>query len=294
MNITRDNYEAFFLDYIEGNLEEARIDEFLDFLEMNPDLKEELHLFENIQLPEDLSKFSGKEQLYRSPEEAKTSIEAKTIAYLEGDLDKEESSLFETYLAAHPELLKDYQLFAKTKLKPEPGLIFKGKNKLYKKSAAVVFMNWTARAAAVIVLLWGINSVIKTNLQPINENSEKVTAEITAKPDIQENKVVPEIKTLASIRPEKPKKSKDLQTEKIEVANALKNKTTEVVAPFESNPEVRENIILAEISPINTPLQRIPVELGLTVSRSIEEEKIIDQRNNNTTIEEYLAVRAQR
>ncbi|MBC8005772.1 MAG: hypothetical protein H7X84_09885, partial [Verrucomicrobia bacterium] len=46
--ITRDNYEAFFLDYLEGNLEETLIDQFLDFLEKNPDLKEELHLFENI------------------------------------------------------------------------------------------------------------------------------------------------------------------------------------------------------------------------------------------------------
>ena len=52
MKITRDNYESFFIDYIEGNLPENMIDQFLDFLNQNPDLKEELHLFEEVNLPE--------------------------------------------------------------------------------------------------------------------------------------------------------------------------------------------------------------------------------------------------
>ena len=51
MIITRDNYESFFMDYLEGNLEENLIDQFLDFLKQNPDLKEELHLFEEVSLP---------------------------------------------------------------------------------------------------------------------------------------------------------------------------------------------------------------------------------------------------
>ena len=42
MIITRDNYEAFFLDYLEGNLDVALLPEFEAFVAANADLKEEL------------------------------------------------------------------------------------------------------------------------------------------------------------------------------------------------------------------------------------------------------------
>ena len=66
MKITRDNYESFFIDFIEGNLPENMIDQFLDFLNQNPDLKEELHLFEEVNLPEELVVFQEKKQLHKS------------------------------------------------------------------------------------------------------------------------------------------------------------------------------------------------------------------------------------
>ena len=42
MKINRNNYEAFFIDYLEGNLDEKMVDDFIEFLQQNPDLKEEL------------------------------------------------------------------------------------------------------------------------------------------------------------------------------------------------------------------------------------------------------------
>ena len=111
MKITRDNYEPFFLDYLEGNLDENMIDQFLDFLEKNPDLKEELHLFEHVNLPEEHIDFSGKESLYKSAAEEKLMLEDKIIVYLEGDMEQEDRKLFEIYLSGHPELQKEYNLF---------------------------------------------------------------------------------------------------------------------------------------------------------------------------------------
>jgi len=56
MNISRDNYESYFIDFLEGNLNAEQIDQFLDFINQNPDLKEELHAFECISLsPEQVS-----------------------------------------------------------------------------------------------------------------------------------------------------------------------------------------------------------------------------------------------
>ncbi|MCZ4408766.1 hypothetical protein O3Q51_08105 [Cryomorphaceae bacterium 1068] len=48
--ITRHNYEAFFLDYLEGNLSEELNTELQAFLSQNPDLASELEEFENVSL----------------------------------------------------------------------------------------------------------------------------------------------------------------------------------------------------------------------------------------------------
>ncbi len=48
--ITRHNYEAFFLDYLEGNLSEELHTELKTFLAQNPDLALELEEFENVAL----------------------------------------------------------------------------------------------------------------------------------------------------------------------------------------------------------------------------------------------------
>jgi hypothetical protein len=113
MKITRDNYEVFFLDFLEGNLKVDQIDQFLDFLNQNPDLKEELQLFESISIPEEQIVFSGKQQLYKANTDQKNGEELRTIAYFEGDLSSEDRVLFENQLADDPELNKEYNCFTK-------------------------------------------------------------------------------------------------------------------------------------------------------------------------------------
>ena len=39
-----------FIDYLEGNLDELLVDDFIEFLQNNPDLKKELSLFESISI----------------------------------------------------------------------------------------------------------------------------------------------------------------------------------------------------------------------------------------------------
>jgi hypothetical protein len=40
--LTRNNYEIWFVDYLDGKLGNEQLDTLLDFLEQNPDLKQEL------------------------------------------------------------------------------------------------------------------------------------------------------------------------------------------------------------------------------------------------------------
>lgn len=293
MKITRDNYEPFFLDYLEGNLKENMIDQFLDFLANNPDLKEELQLVENVHLPDDHVSFSGKEQLYKSSAEAKLSIENKTIAYLEGDLDDDDHRVFESYLAGNPELQKEYRLFSQTRLSPDKRIVFKGKNKLYRKSGTAVFMTWTARAAAVLVLLWGINSVIQTGNQPGTKNSVQVIAKANTSPETglqtDENvkkapgiEVSEKVSTSGEIKPRKVKGNK----------KSNQSKSIETL-PDDYHLAERDLTTLAQISPITAQFGQMPAEASLAVSKSNMQEKINEQKHI-MTIEEYLASRAKK
>ena len=166
MMITRDNYEPFFLDYLEGNLAENILDQFLDFLGQNPDLKEELHLFENIHLPEEQAVYQDKAHLYKSVQDEKSAFEIKSIAFMEGDLNDEERKLFEAYLTNHTELQKEYNLFAKTRLVADPSINYQDKQKLYRRSGTATVMNWVARVAAVVAIVWGISSLFQTGNRP--------------------------------------------------------------------------------------------------------------------------------
>ena len=42
MNITRNNYESYFIDYLDGNLSPVKLRELNAFLLLNPDLAEQL------------------------------------------------------------------------------------------------------------------------------------------------------------------------------------------------------------------------------------------------------------
>ena len=292
MKITRDNYEPFFLDYLEGNLDENKIDQFLDFLEKNPDLKEELQLFEHVNLPEEHIGFSGKESLYKSAAEEKLMLENKVIAYLEGDMEQEDRKLFEIYLSGHPELYKEYKLYTKTRLHPDPGMTYPDKQKLYKKSGSVVLMNWVARAAAVLILVWGINAVIQPGNQSGSQNQFTEIAEVNPKPVPPVKKNETEKKVQETDNTEKIKATKDTKPEK---AKSLREQTKgrlEETRPADSKTSDRDLIALAEISPRLAQLDREPVEARLAVSGTIKVEKINDP--NIMTVEEFLASRAKK
>lgn len=293
MKISRDNYEPFFLDYLEGKLEEDLIDQFLDFLEKNPDLKEELQLFENVNLPQDQVVFEGKQKLYKTQADEKPMTDNRMIAYLEGDLDEDGRQMFEAYLADHPEIGKEYNLFTQTKLVPEYAVKFPAKQKLYKKSAPVIFMNWAGRAAAVLVLVWGIGYLIQTNWNQNSRNPGSEFAQLKAK---TESSVAPpetrtNIRKIETTAPESSPKSTrpaihaDFQKQ---VKENLAETPSETIVPT-----TREDIALAQISPILAQLEQESASVQLAVSRGIKPEQKIDSQGLNE-IEQYLADRVKK
>lgn len=293
MKITRDNYESFFLDFLEGNLQENLIDQFLDFLEQNPDLKEELHLFENVSLPEEQIVYSEKEQLYKSIMNEKGISETKLIAYLEGDLENKDRKSFETYLSVHPELQKEYNLFSKTRLVPDAGIMFPDKKKLYRKSGNVLVLNWVGRAAAVLVLIWGINTLIQDGDRPTLLRTTQDIAKLNppAKQPIEKTEIP--IQNLEVEIPENRRQAKNsgivkplIGQQQIPVRSAEKTSTVS------STPE-RDYTELAELKLIVAKLETGSVENQLAFSYSEKAARVSDSEDV-MTLDEFLVIRAKK
>jgi hypothetical protein len=131
INLT--NYEAYFLDYHDGNLGAEDVAELLLFLEKHPELKELFETFENISLPTDSEEvlFPNKESL-KKPQITLDNYEEYMIGFSEGALNADEAKSLEYFLLEHPELKKELDACTKTWLTPDLSIVFEGKEKLYK------------------------------------------------------------------------------------------------------------------------------------------------------------------
>lgn len=152
MKITRDNYESFFLDYLEGRLEEELAGEFLGFLNRHPDLKEELREYEEVTLKAPEVVFAGKGSLLKEKYDQSEVFDQAAAARLEGDLSPEEEAEFGDYLLRHPEKKREADLFELTRLIPDTAILFPGKEKLYRQPAIRRLRDWTMRIAAILLL----------------------------------------------------------------------------------------------------------------------------------------------
>ncbi len=289
--ITRDNYEALFIDYLEGNLPENEIDQFLDFLNQNPDLKEELHRFEDVFLPEEHVVYNEKQKLHKSLADEALRLENKTIAYMEGDLEKNERKLFESYLETQPKLRKEYELFTKTKLVPDLSVKFAPKNKLYHKPIQTLVLNWVARAAAIVVLTWGIGSLFQTPNKPkIAQNKTEV---IQTKPNANGPELATETKVIsqATLRENKELAEKN-ETGKVSRKDDSIQEKTEIKQLVLPERVDETSIILAEISPINTRLEtELDLHLAISQTNNITP---INETPRVMSVEEFLALRAKK
>ncbi len=173
MKITRANYEVYFLDYLDGTLDDNLVDVFIEFLQENPDLKEELQRVGSVSLEPETIIYKRKEKLFRERYDLEEVFEKTAVAFMEGDLTEKEKEAFEAYLSVHPEKKKAFIWFQKTKLQPENQIVFRNKEKLLRSSKGKTILLWVTRVAAVaaIAFLAGryAGDAIFGSLQPENQ-----------------------------------------------------------------------------------------------------------------------------
>lgn len=129
MNINKNNYEAYFLDYHEGNLSPQDVADLFLFLSLHPELKKQFEDFEQIILDNPSTfVFENKDSLKKNI--TADNREEYFIRAVENTLVPSEQTLLEQFLKKHPQFSAEFQLFQKTKLQADPSLIFRNKSLL--------------------------------------------------------------------------------------------------------------------------------------------------------------------
>ncbi|MFW5889832.1 MAG: anti-sigma factor family protein [Marinilabiliaceae bacterium] len=165
MKINRNNYEQWFIDYLDGMLDPHSVKELEAFLKMHPKLAEELDSIGNVRLEPEHVSFSRKASLLKESAENVCPERADylLIKQMEEGLNQEEENELEKWMASDANFLKRRDSYQLTRLKA-PALSFDGKEKLLRKRVAPrfsgKFYRWASvAAAALVVLYFGLNRI---------------------------------------------------------------------------------------------------------------------------------------
>lgn len=119
MKISRENYEIWFIDYLDGKLSDDAVQMLYVFLEANSDLAEEFELITNQSLkfdsPEEIV-FPDKSILKKTQDEVSEELNILLAKEAESNLTSSEKEFLESQLIDHPHLRKHQQAMKRARL----------------------------------------------------------------------------------------------------------------------------------------------------------------------------------
>lgn len=160
--ITLDNYEEFYLDYLEGTLSGELLLAFEAFLDANPDLRIDespLPVIEADEVAFDpIRKLALKQGIDMNDLNAET-LEFFLIARQEKQLNAEQEAQLNHWLEANAHYQQDARLYALTTLAPNHSDVFTAKESLKKPVGGRVIPLWAVglAAAAGLALFFTLN-----------------------------------------------------------------------------------------------------------------------------------------
>lgn len=184
MKISIDNYEAYLIDYMDGRLNNAEIQQLKAFCVQNhidfEELTENLPVLESTDDTFDEKEYLFKNKIVPFGNINKDNYEERFIAYQELLLDGEEEREVEEFADNNPFLLKDLRTYGNCRLEPDTTIVFKDKDNLKKKAVILPLYAKIAAVAAVIAVLFGLFWLPKNEND--NANQQPVLVELTPEP----------------------------------------------------------------------------------------------------------------
>ena len=161
MNITRNNYESYFLLYADGELNDADKKAVEQFITLHPDLAEELDLLlEAVLEPADIA-MPGKHLLLKPEEwnqEELTPQQQELLLLLDNELTTERTAEIHTEIEADPLLQREWSILKQSRLTAAV-IEMPDKKSLYRherdrKPIPISWVKWMAAAAVITGLGW--------------------------------------------------------------------------------------------------------------------------------------------
>ncbi len=240
------NYEIFYLDYLEGNLNEKDTSLLFAFLEQHPELKMEDEDLPVLELNEQIITFSKKDTIKQplfSDTITENNIEYFLIAQAEGLLSAKEQQKVNHFIEKNPIYEKERELLNAVYFTPDEGIIYSHKENLKKKKVFVLWPYISIAASLLLAfLIWNSSqsTKIETPLHPIAEKQ----IETQNKEDVEDQR---DEKNLQNVVAEKESRPKLVHSQKKEPLKTPENKTKVVPAqktddlPVENVPEMINN-----------------------------------------------------
>ncbi len=157
--INTNNYEAYMMDYLEGQLPPEQVKELEHFLDSNPGLREEMKELEQMYLVPSEESYDDKDGLKKQltlDEPGYSHFDELCISRVEGTLTRSQVEIFDRMLKGSAERQKIYRQYALTRLQPDLSARYPDKASLKKKRPKVLSM-WGVYSAfslaASVVLL---------------------------------------------------------------------------------------------------------------------------------------------
>ncbi|RYF86296.1 MAG: hypothetical protein EOO03_12025, partial [Chitinophagaceae bacterium] len=163
MNINLNNYETFFLLYVDGELAPAESAAVEAFVKLHPQLGEELELMKSLVLPADDAALPDKNNLYRSVA-LEQNMEEAMLLQLDDALPAAAAAHLQQSIAANESLKQHWNLLQKTKL-PQEQIVFADKKSLYKpepaKLVSLKALRWAVAAALIVAGLFTAITIVR-------------------------------------------------------------------------------------------------------------------------------------
>ncbi len=295
--ISKENYEIWMIDYLDGNLTEENKKLFLQFLDLHPNLKDELEDMDKAILTPDESLILDKTDLFKT-EGDEMDIpypEFVAIKEMEEGLNEAEIHWKNIYIQQNKGNEDIFNAYKKTILKTIKTIHFPNKGNLKRVTVAPIFSINTLKrisiaASIAIILSFGSWSIFKQKnnpLRPVAFKQTQVDIEGPVKKDTK--KPLEESMTENNANKKIIEERKKVDPEKLQIAK-IEHKHNLLQEKDSMN-------LIAYSAPLNK-IQTTKVnayEVGLNVMMPILiENKLQSKEENETAVKEYISKESER
>lgn len=301
------NYEAFYLDFLEGNLSEEDSLLLLKFLEQHPELKVEDDMLVTLddealqldaQFKADLKQISFDETGITSQ-----NVEKFLIAETEGLLSYQKQDELNQIVGKDASLIQLRKLYSSTRLIADKSIVFANKKDLKQNKRIVLWPYLTLAAATIAILLFFWNAttnMVETtgesntaiNKTPTTKDKQnKPLNPIKETPNGSENNYKEQRAPINEMVEENPIVVAEIEKSRINrtvnpVVNGLNRKQIKPLNQSNKELEIIENNLVAQVTPrtfekedeytmlgfndMNNPIKPITSRLGDVVKQEVD------------------------